>query len=58
MYIKLLEWIHPLSDGNGRSVRLFLTILLRHYGIPIILDSNIKNNNFNDFMSILSRKIN
>jgi len=36
--VKLLEWVHPFIDGNGRTVRLFITIYLRSHGIPIIYE--------------------
>lgn len=29
--------IHPFTDGNGRSSRLFLNLLLRKYGLPHIV---------------------
>jgi hypothetical protein len=41
-YNWLLEWIHPFEDGNGRSVRFFMTIYMRAHGIPIIFDSDCK----------------
>lgn len=37
IYVQIVEWIHPLLDGNGRSTRLFLTIALRAHGIPITI---------------------
>lgn len=41
-YHWLLEWIHPLEDGNGRSTRLFLTLYLRQRGVPILFSSEQK----------------
>lgn len=31
----VLEWIHPLKNGNGRCARLFLTIACRSRGISL-----------------------
>ena len=37
IYVQIIEWIHPLLDGNGRSARLFLTLSLRTHGVPITI---------------------
>lgn len=52
----VLEWIHPLKDGNGRCARMFLTIACRSHGIPILIDSGNKTLSFTGFKRMLSRQ--
>jgi len=54
MCIKLLEWVHPLQDGNGRTVRLFMSIFLRSYGIPINYAYN-KTNSIDHFLDNIKK---
>lgn len=37
IYQQVLEWIHPLTDMNGRVMRLWLTVLVRSRGIPFLM---------------------
>ena len=56
-YNWLLEWIHPLEDTNGRCVRFFLTIYMRAFGIPIIIDSDQKILSWNTFLKKVAHAI-
>lgn len=42
-----IAWIHPFSDGNGRTARLLEFYLLLRAGIPTIA-SHILSNHYND----------
>lgn len=33
VYKALLEHIHPFPDGNGRIIRICMSLILRHYGL-------------------------
>lgn len=52
-YNCLLEWIHPLTDGNGRSARLLITIYLRARGIPVIVHAGNKILSFQKFQDLI-----
>lgn len=38
--------IHPFADGNGRSARLFINLILRRYGLPYILVPKVDNEKY------------
>jgi ankyrin repeat protein len=56
-YHYILEWIHPLEDGNGRCARFFLTIYMRAHGIPIVINSDYKVLTIEDFKKLVSQSI-
>lgn len=35
--------IHPFSDGNGRTARLFTNLMLRRYGLPYVFVPKVDN---------------
>jgi len=56
-YHFILEWIHPLEDGNGRCTRFFLTIYMRAHGIPIVINSDYKVLTIEDFKKLVSQSL-
>lgn len=56
-YQCLLEWIHPLTDGNGRTARFLITIYLRSRGFPVLFHSGNKILDFDKFMNIIEKSI-
>ena len=56
-YHYILEWIHPLEDGNGRCTRFFLTIYMRAHGIPIVINSDYKVLSLEDFKKLVSQSL-
>lgn len=57
LYHCLVEWIHPLDDANGRSARLFLTILLRSLGFTCTIHTEYKILTFSQYYSFLKTYI-
>lgn len=56
-YHYILEWIHPLEDGNGRCTRFFLTIYMRAHGIPIVINSDYKVLTIEDFKKLVAQSL-
>jgi Fic family protein len=51
-----IAWIHPFSDGNGRTARLLEFYLLMRAGVPSIA-SHILSNHYNDTRSEYYRQL-
>lgn len=56
-YNCLLEWIHPLTDGNGRSARLLVTIYLRARGVPVAVHAGNKIMSFHGFQDMIMKSL-
>lgn len=51
-----IAWIHPFSDGNGRTARLVEFYILMRAGVPNIA-SHVLSNHYNETRTMYSRQI-
>lgn len=51
-----IAWIHPFSDGNGRTARLLEFYILMRAGVPNIA-SHVLSNHYNETRTMYSRQI-
>ena len=53
-----LVTIHPFVDGNGRTSRLIMNLILMQHGFPITHISGDKENRFSYYQSLESARLN